>query len=112
MRLDAGDIVLVPFPFTDLSSHKTRPAMVLTGADYNAASQDIIVCGITSNLANASYSVLIGDKDLETGKLAAASRVKADKVATLKQSILRRRVGRVKATVFAQVMKELESILG
>lgn len=110
MALEQGEIILVPFPYTDLTAAKTRPALVLTSAAYNAASRDVIVAGITSNLANSANSVLITTEDLERGRLPATSRVKVDKVVTLQQSIVRNTVGRVKATAFAHVMKEFETL--
>ncbi|MEK7137066.1 MAG: type II toxin-antitoxin system PemK/MazF family toxin, partial [Patescibacteria group bacterium] len=44
--LEFGAIILVPFPFTDLSHAKMRPALVVSGASH--AGDDIIVCCITS----------------------------------------------------------------
>jgi len=50
-----GDIVLVPFPFTDLSSAKQRPALVVSSDALNAASEDVLVAAITSQIpANLS----------------------------------------------------------
>lgn len=109
-RLDAGDIVLVPFPFTDLSAAKSRPALVMTTRSYNDTSSDVIVCGITSNLANSAHSVLVSEDDLDEGTLPRPSRVKVDKVATLDKAILRKRLGRVDAKTMAHVMKEFESL--
>jgi mRNA interferase MazF len=107
---EAGEIVLVPFPFTDLSAQKSRPALVLTTSAYNAGGRDLMVCGITSNLANAAHSVLLSQADMERGTLPKPSRVKVDKVVTLQQSIVRKRIGRVKAHAMAQVMKEFETL--
>lgn len=106
MRLDAGDLVLVPFPFSDLTSSKTRPALVLSSAAYNADSRDVIVCAVTSNLANAAHSVLLQPADMAGGKLLVTSRAKVDKVATVQQSIVRKKLGVVKPAVVAQVLKE------
>ena len=105
-----GDVVLVPFPYTDLSAAKQRPALVLTNAPFNGGSQDLVLCAITSNLANSANSVLLADADMESGRLAAPSRVKVAKVVTLHKSILRKKVGRVKAAAFAQVMREFETL--
>lgn len=110
MKLDAGDIVLVPFPFTDLSAAKSRPALVLSLREHNASSADAMLCGITSNLANSSHSVLVGDSELELGRLPKPSRIKVDKVVTLQQSLIRKRVGRVNARTMALVMREFETL--
>ena len=108
---EQGDVVLLPFPFSDLSGDKQRPVLVLSKAAYNKASQDFLVCAITSNLANAAHSVYVEDADMETGRLPRPSRVKVDKVFTASQALARKRVGGVGAVVIAQVKRELGAIL-
>lgn len=51
MIYNQGDILLVPIPFSDLSSSKKRPVLVISNDDYNASSFDLIVVAITSNLS-------------------------------------------------------------
>lgn len=46
-----GDIVLCPFPFTDLTDVKRRPALVVSSEEYNAAMGDVVLAPITSNLS-------------------------------------------------------------
>lgn len=108
--LEPGEIVLVPFPFTDLTARKTRPALVMTVQDYNALSPDVILCAITSNLANSAHSVLISNDDLERGDIPKPSRVKVDKVVTLQQSTIRKRLARLKPAAMAHVMREFETL--
>lgn len=45
-----GDVVLVPFPFTDQTGNKKRPAVVVSSAIYNAARLDVILMAITSQV--------------------------------------------------------------
>jgi mRNA interferase MazF len=45
-----GDVVLVPFPFTDQSGAKKRPAVVVSGSGYNAGRRDIVIMAITSQM--------------------------------------------------------------
>jgi mRNA interferase MazF len=47
-RFDFGDVVLVPFPFTDQSGTKRRPAVVVSLAGYNMSRRDIVIMAITS----------------------------------------------------------------
>lgn len=108
-RFLPGEIVVVPFPYTDLSSSKVRPALVLSDAAFNDAGPDIVLCAITSRIANAHSSVIIAPDDLESGTLERASRVKAAKVMTVAKSVVRRRVGRLKKEAFARVMREVEA---
>jgi mRNA interferase MazF len=47
---ELGDVVLVPFPFTDQSAHKRRPAVIVSSAAYNTARPDVIILAITSQV--------------------------------------------------------------
>ena len=106
-RFEQGEIVLVPFPFTDLTSIKQRPVLVLSNARYNQRTEDIVTCGITSNVKNEEYSVMIENKDLVEGNLPAASRIKVDKLFTLQQSLVEKKIARIKKEKFEEVQKEL-----
>lgn len=57
MAFHRGDIVLLPFPFTDLSARKVRPTVVLSSASYHATEPDLILGAITTNLTAATASV-------------------------------------------------------
>ncbi len=49
-----GDVVLVPFPFTDQSTTKKRPAVVVSSRPYNAERPDVIIMAITSQVRAAN----------------------------------------------------------
>lgn len=49
-RFSFGDVVLVPFPFTDQSGTKKRPAVVISGGGCNACRRDIVIMAITSQV--------------------------------------------------------------
>ena len=49
-RFSFGDVVLVPFPFTDQSGTKKRPAVVVSSHRYNSSRRDIVIMAITSQL--------------------------------------------------------------
>ncbi len=50
MPYEFGTIVLVPFPFTDQSASKRRPAVVVSSRAYNVRRQDVVVMAVTSQL--------------------------------------------------------------
>ena len=56
-RFDFGDVVLVPFPFTDQSGTKRRPAVVVSLAGYNMSRRDIVIMAITSLAGNATQGL-------------------------------------------------------
>src|SRR2546423_1095571 len=53
---EQGDIVLIPIPFTDLSSQKRRPVIVISNNQYNAKTTDVVVVAMTSNPQPTDYS--------------------------------------------------------
>ena len=55
--LKQRDIILVPFPFTDLTNSKRRPALIISNNKFNKESGDVIVCAITSNISDDSILI-------------------------------------------------------
>ena len=82
------DILLIPIPFTDLTSSKRRPVLVLSNDDYNSKTGDIIVAAITSNLTSKNYSILITNSDLLEGNLKMDLYIRVDKIYTLTLNIV------------------------
>lgn len=54
MALQRGDVVLVPFPFSDLSATKVRPAVVVSSPLYHATEPDLILAALTSKTVAAT----------------------------------------------------------
>ena len=106
-----GDIVVVPFPFSDLSSIKQRPVLVLSKSLDNANSEDVITCGITSNIKNSKYSVLIENKNLIEGSIPKPSRIKLDKLFTISQDIIKKKVARINKETFEKVKSEFVELI-
>ena len=50
MSRSFGDVVLVPFPFTDQSGAKKRPAVIVSGSAYNASRRDLVIMAITNQV--------------------------------------------------------------
>ena len=88
---EAGDLVLLPFPFSDLTSTKRRPVLILTAPD---AQGDFVACPVTSR-AGWLHARLLSPDDLAEGALPLASWVRTDKVVTLHTGLITRRFGRV-----------------
>lgn len=107
---EQGDIVLVPVPFTDMSSHKRRPVIVISSAAYNGSAPDVIVVAMTSSPAVTRYSFRITTADLIDGALNRPGTVRVDKIYTLAQAIIVKRFGRVSAQVVARIRQILETL--
>jgi mRNA interferase MazF len=107
-----GEILIVPFPFSDLSAVKKRPVLVVSTKKYNDSADDLVICGITSNLKNSNFSVLFDNKDLVSGKIPAPSRIKADKLFTIEKTKVIKSVGLVSEKVLNDVKDEMIKLFG
>ena len=60
--MDQKSIVLVPFPYSDQTGNKVRPALILSNLKFNK-NEDVIICAITSSIKDRPYSILIDSND-------------------------------------------------
>jgi mRNA interferase MazF len=107
-----GEIVLIPIPFTDLSSQKRRPVVIVSNDAYNRTSPDIVVVAMTSNPASVDYSFTITSTDLEKGMLNRPSKIRVDKIYTLSQSIVVKTFGQVNAKTLERIRQTLQDLTG
>lgn len=87
----AGQVVVLPFPFSDLSRNKYRPALILAPADRG----DWIACQITSNPYSDPRALALMAHDFDHGSLAHMSYVRPGKLFTAHQDLIDRAVGTV-----------------
>lgn len=108
MPLAKGDIILVPFPFTDLSQTKLRPAVVLWA---DSKGQDVTLCFISSQkverLAANEFAIASNDPQFSRTGLKVTSKVRVTRVVTLERRMLQRRLGRLGG----QLMERLDQTL-
>lgn len=110
-----GDVVLVSFPFTDLTSTKKRPALVVSARWFNERPEgDRVLAAITSVIRSplARDETLVPDSDLTQAGLLKPSIVKAGKLFTLNENLIYKRLGTLPDESFRAVVARLEAILG
>lgn len=90
--LGFGDVILVPFPFTDQSTSKKRPAVIISSARYNAERPDFIIMAITSQIRTESS---FGDAVVDAWEAAGLLKPSAIKpvVATIEQRLTIKQLG-------------------
>lgn len=103
-----GDVVVVPFPFSDLSFSKKRPALVLA----DLPGEDILLCQITSKEIKDQFSVSLAETDFRTGSLPKISNIRPSRIFTASKSIILRKVGSINESKQDEVRKIIDSILG
>jgi mRNA interferase MazF len=107
---EQGYIVLIPVPFTDLSSRKKRPVVIISSDDYNRAGPDVIVVAMTSRPAISPHGFQITSADLVQGSLNRPGTVRADKVYTLARAIIVKKFGKVSPAIVERIRRLLDSI--
>ena len=102
-----GEIVLIPVPFTDLSSARRRPVIVVSNDSYNQATTDVVVVAMTSTPAHNPYSFTITSADLASGALNHPGTVRVDKIYTLSQGIIVKAFGKVNDATLDRIRRIL-----
>ena len=90
-----GDIILVPFPFTDQSTTKKRPAVVISSIVYNAERPDLIIMAVTSQIKSARIVGEVIIKDWQDAGLLKPSAIKPV-ITTMEKSLVIKTMGRLK----------------
>jgi len=102
----AGEVVVIPFPRTDVSGGKRRPALVIE--DLPGA--DLILCQITSRAHHDAFSVPLDSSDFDRGQLGQQSFIRPQRLFTLEHRIILHSVGKVTAEKFDEVFKRVREL--
>ncbi len=102
-----GEVVLVPFPFSDLSASKLRPAVCLR----NAGGGDWILCQVTSSRYADPLAIALTAADFTSGGLLVASFARPGKLFTANTSLIVRSVGRLNDSAFRRVRDAVVDLL-
>ena len=102
-----GDVVVTPFPFSDLKSLVRRPALVVA----NLKGDDLILCQITSKKHYDPYQILLNQKDFSNGGLSVDSFIKPSILFTLRNSIILYKAGKVNKNKIKEVEDKICDII-
>ena len=102
-----GDVVVVPFPFSDLTQAKRRPALVVVDLEGD----DIILCQITSQLNKDNYSITVNENDFKEGNLKQISNIRPNRIFTADTSIILYKVGTLKRRMIDRVIDKIIEIV-
>ena len=106
-RFIKGDVVVVPFPFSDLTMSKRRPALVIT----DLTGDDLILCQITSQNIRDEYAIALNDGDFESGGLNKPSNIRPNRLFTADRHIVQYKTGHLKNATIHGVIDALIKIL-
>lgn len=91
-------VVLIPFPFADLTSSKQRPGLVLSSYKTKSLGEFLVICMITSNLDSLEFPFDYRIKDIDHAGLPKESIVRISKVVTIEKKLVKKQLGTLGAS--------------
>ena len=79
-----GEVVVLPFPQTNLQAGKRHPALVVA----NLTGDDLILCQTTSQIRSDGYSISLASSDFKSGRLTVTSFIRPNRLFTVEQSVI------------------------
>lgn len=102
-----GDVVIIPFPYSDLSQSKRRPALVLAGVGRG----DFLLCQITSKKYDDPHALLLNESDFLSGSLRRDSFIRIGKLFTANETLIAGIAGHLKSVKIAEAIAHLIEML-
>jgi len=106
-RFVKGDIVVVPFPFSDLSRSKRRPALVVQHFD----GEDLLLAQITSKTVRDHLAIPLSENEFETGSLNKPSNIRTNKLFTCSRNLILYKIGSLNSDKMTFVAKAIAEII-
>ncbi|MCK4325471.1 type II toxin-antitoxin system PemK/MazF family toxin [bacterium] len=109
-----GDVILISYPFTDLSTTKVRPALVISSEGYNQREDDVVVLPITHNISRMSEEdtcIQTTDEGFQETGLKGASAIRAGKIFTLQKDLAKSQLGGLCEELLGHVRRVLKKLL-
>jgi len=113
IKYNRGSLILVPFPFTDLSATKRRPALVISPDHFNEKGEDLILVAVTSKFPSdlSEIEVPLEKDDLKEGILPKRSIVRLTKIFTMHSSLIVKKAGSLKDRKIREILDRLITFL-
>ncbi len=106
-RFVKGDIVVVPFPFSDFSRSKRRPALVV----QHFEGEDLLLTQITSKTVRDDFAIPLNENEFETGSLNKPSNIRPNKLFTCSKNLILYKIGSLKASKMNSVAEAIAEIV-
>jgi mRNA interferase MazF len=111
MRYEFGDVVLIRFPFTNHTTFKQRPAVVVSSRVYNLSRPDVVITAITTQLNSPSCLGEVRINQWQIANLLKPSAIKPV-LATLEQNLILKKLGVLDPSDPAALRQAIAALLG
>src|SRR3989344_9207522 len=104
------ELVLLPYPFSDQVGSKVRPAIIVSNDNFNKRCEDCVIVPLTTIIKNEPFSLILNQDGLESGKLLKQSRIRVDKIFTIKKSLIIMKIGKINDKTIEKIKSEINKI--
>jgi len=101
------ELVLLPYPFSDQVGSKVRPAIIVSNDNFNKRCEDCVMVPLTTLIKDEPFSLIVNQDSLESGKLLKQSRVRIDKIFTIKKSLIMMKIGKINEKTLDKIKFEI-----
>ena len=112
ITFNQGEVILT-FPFTDFSTFKQRPAIIISSSIFNNSHSDVIVMAITSQIPEVipNEDYLLSREEIEMAHLPKSSLIKTGKIVTINKILLRKKLGQLPTSTIEKLKVKLQALL-
>ena len=108
---NTGDVVILPFPFSDFTSSKQRPALIVSSRDWNRMHTDIIIVVISSKISRSKHEYILNEREQKSGDLRLPSVVRLGNIFTIDKRLVRERIGSFSKNTVREIQSGIHKII-
>src|SRR3989344_7703116 len=110
MIFQQKELVLLPYPFSNQEGSKVRPAIIVSNNNFNKRCEDCVMVQLTTIIKDEPFSLIVTQDNLESGKLLKQSRIRIDKIFTIKKNLVIMKIGKVNDKTIEKIKFEINRI--
>jgi mRNA interferase MazF len=110
MIFQQKELVLLPYPFSNQEGSKVRPAIIVSNDNFNKRCEDCVMVPLTTVIKEEPFSIILNQDSLESGRLLKQSRVRIDKIFTIKKSLIIMKIGKINDKTLEKIKFEFNKV--
>ena len=110
MIFQQKELVLLPYPFSDQGGSKVRPAIIVSNDNFNKRCEDCVLVPLTTLIKDEPFSLMLNQDNLESGKLLKQSRIRIDKIFTIRKGLIIMKIGKINDKTIEKIKFEISKV--
>ena len=110
MIFQQKELVLLPYPFSNQEGSKVRPAIIVSNDNFNKRGEDCVMVPLTTLIKDEPFSLMLNQDNLESGKLLKQSRIRIDKIFTIRKGLIIMKIGKINDKTIEKIKFEISKV--